>query len=73
MSEPKTFPNGRPRGLEALTRDEHEWLLQAVPSGLVSKIEAAAKLGISLPTVEKWLTRPVGFKANRGRARKGAA
>ena len=69
-----TFPSGRTKGVLALTEEEHKWLLSAVPSGLVTKYEAAAKLKISIPTVNAWLRRPVGYtQALGGRPKREAA
>jgi hypothetical protein len=58
-----TFPSGRTKGQLALTKEEHEWLLAAVPSGLATKYEAAAKLKVSIPTVNAWLKRPIGYES----------
>lgn len=66
MSTTATFSSGRPKGKLALTTEEHEWLLATVPQGLATKYEAAVKLRISLPTVDAWLKRPVGYKPRQG-------
>lgn len=61
MAEPKRYKNGRVKGRLALTRDEHEWLLQATSSGLLSREEIAARLGISVQTYCEYLKRPLGY------------
>ncbi len=73
MAHLATYPNGRIKGQLALTREEHEWLLKAVPSGVVTPIEAAAKLSISLPTLAAWLKRPLGYEHPRYKLKNGAA
>jgi predicted transcriptional regulator len=56
------------RGVLALTQEQHEWLIKAVGGGIVTRLEAAVKLGITPQSVENWLKRPIGYVAKNKRA-----
>lgn len=74
MTAKKTYSNGRIKGAAALSQAEHEWLLQTVPNGLATKYEAAVRLRVSIPTINAWLKRPLGYQPPKSTGRpKGIA